>query len=40
MKSYCSAVHALQILSDILDAAQTNIDDVNNGYDDKFGYYS
>lgn len=39
LRSDCVAVYALQVLIDMLDTAYANYTDVNNGYDDLFGYY-
>lgn len=35
----CMPMYAMQVLMDILDTALKNYTDVNNGYDEKFGYY-
>ncbi|QMW33048.1 alpha-1,3-glucanase/mutanase [Aspergillus flavus] len=35
----CMPMYAAQILMDTLDTALANYTDVDNGYDDKFGYY-
>ncbi|KAE8144645.1 glycosyl hydrolase family 71-domain-containing protein [Aspergillus avenaceus] len=37
--SGCMPMYAAQVLMDTLDAALANYTDVDNGYDDKFGYY-
>lgn len=39
LPSECVAVYSLQVLIDMLDVAYQNYTDVNNGYDDLFGYY-
>lgn len=35
----CADMYALQVLSKMLDEALANYTDVDNGYDEKFGYY-
>ncbi|KAJ2980185.1 hypothetical protein NQ176_g2789 [Zarea fungicola] len=37
---YCSAMYALQVLTAELDSANSEYNDVNNGYDALFGYYA
>ncbi|OGM43096.1 hypothetical protein ABOM_008232 [Aspergillus bombycis] len=37
--SGCMPMYAAQVLMDTLDTALANYTDVDNGYDDKFGYY-
>lgn len=39
LRSDCIPVYAMQVLIDMLDTAYANYTDVNNGYDDLFGYY-
>lgn len=39
MSSRCKAIHVVQVLGKLLDAAMANFTDVNNGYDGKFKAY-
>lgn len=39
LRSDCIAAYTMQVLIDMLNTAYANYTDVNNGYDDMFGYY-
>lgn len=39
LRTDCVSIYAMQVLMDMLQTAYDNYTDVNNGYDDMFGYY-